>query len=237
MKKPILAGISLLVGGSLWLAACTAQPTPTVPATIDPNVIYTQAAQTVQAGIEQAPTRPPTNTPEPTQTVAPTNTIDPTTAAGLTATVAAGNQAAQTPGVETTPDAGTTPLVIPTATSAVAAPPPAASSGDKCEWVDNKPKDNTQVRKNSDFDAAIVIKNTGTTTWNEQYALRYYAGERMGVPTDYYIQSSVAPGQLYTFEFVMKSPNSTGMKEVLMVVQNPTGFNMCWINIPLEIIN
>jgi hypothetical protein len=33
----------------------------------------------------------------------------------------------------------------------------------------------------------------------------------------------------------MKAPNSTGKKEALIVVQNPDGANMCFINLPLEI--
>ncbi len=83
-KKNILAGLILLVAGSLLIAACTPQQTPTTAPTIDANMIYTQAAETVQAGLAQTPV-PPTSAP--TETVAAaTATMDPNMALALTAT-------------------------------------------------------------------------------------------------------------------------------------------------------
>jgi len=244
--KKILVGVSILMISSLLIGACSsATETPAAP-TIDPNTIYTQAAQTVQASIAKTDEAQPTPTQEPTETPAPTNTVDPTAEAILTSTAEsvlppAGNEgqvsadSTQTPeGVVGGADATPTTYVLPTATSA-AALPPAASTGEKCEWVANSPQDGTKIQKNNGFDATIVVKNSGTTTWDNRYALRYFAGERMGAPTDYFVQSEVKPGEMYKFIFPMTAPSSTGNKEVLFVVQSPEGVNMCWINIPLEI--
>lgn len=235
-KKSTHAGLCLLVASSLLFAACSPQQatTPAAP-TIDANVIYTQAAQTVQAGqaLTQA-AKPPTQVP--TETSQPTATMEPAIAAGLTSTA----NAAVSPGDDqtglatATPESNITPLVLATATKAIVVQPPAAT-GDKCEWVKNIPADNTEIPKNASFDALIRVKNSGTTTWNERYALRYYAGEKMGAPSDFYVQGEVKPNSTYDFVFSMKAPNSTGKKEVLLVVQNPDGRNMCFINIPLEI--
>jgi hypothetical protein len=232
-----------------FFAACapsaTQQP-ESITATMDANLVYTQAAQTVAAGIagtETArPSRTPSLTPEPTQT------MDPEIAAGLTATIEAASQIAVTatptvegqaepPGGEAQPAQTNTPLVgaaLPTATQAAAAPQP--SPDDRCEWVENRPRDNTQIQKNSDFEVTFVIRNTGTSTWNEKYALRYFAGDRMGMPADVFNDQEVKPNQAHSFVFNMKAPDSTGKKETLMVVQNPDGFTMCWFNLPVEII-
>lgn len=233
IKKHILTGLTILVAVSVLITSCSGQEaSPTTAPTIDTSVIFTQAAQTVQA--EQAMTqaaKPPTQSPtEPA--AAPTFTMDPVMATGLTATANAVLQpGAQSP--TATLDVKTTPLVLPTATKAVVKP--AASTGDKCEWVSNSPSDNTSLTKSSIFDASIKVKNTGTTTWDTQYALRYYAGERMKVPSDFYIQREVPPNDTYTFLFEMETPSSTGKKEVLIVIQNADGQNMCFINLPYTI--
>jgi hypothetical protein len=242
-KKIHLAGL-ILVAVSLFATACSgAKATPTAAPTIDTNLIFTQAAQTVQAGqaLTQA-VKPPTQTAVPTQPIAPTFTMDPTMGAALTATAdavlkAGGSVPTATPGGILIPTAtlgsGITPVVLPTATKAAGLPP--TTSGDKCEWVSNVPSDNTKLTKSSSFDVTIKVKNSGTTTWTSKYALRYYAGERMGVPSDYYIQNDVKPNEVYAFQFEMKTPSSTGKKEVLIVIQNADGRNMCFINLPYEI--
>ncbi len=245
-NKRNLTGLFILVAASLLIGSCSGQAgSPTTAPTLDANVIYTQAAETVQAG--QAMTQaaqPPTQAP--TKSIAPTFTMDAGMATSLTATANAVLQ----PGAQTTPAAttqagalvptatlaaGLTPIVLPTATKASVAPP--AATGDLCEWVSNSPSDNTKLTKSSLFDETIKVKNTGTTTWNNKYALRYYAGERMGVPSDFFVQKEVKPGEVYTFLFEMKTPDSTGKKETLIVIQNPDGRNMCFINLPYEIID
>lgn len=237
-RKPIMCGFCFLVAVSLLISACSPQKNAaTEVPTIDTNIIYTQAAETVQAG--QALTeaaKPPTQTP--TEASEPTATMDPAISTGLTATANAvlvpGDN--QTGLATATPESNITPLVIPTATKgAVVQPPPA--SDDLCEWVKNSPPDGAEIPKNASFDALIRVKNTGKTTWDSKYALRYFGGDRMGVPSDFYVQGEVKPNATYDFNFTMKAPDSTGKKEVLMVVQNSEGRNMCFVNIPLEITN
>ena len=245
IKKHILTGLTILVAASLLMAGCSGQEaSPTTASTIDANAIYTQAAQTVQAGqtLTQAAKPPTKAATEPV--AAPTFTMDPAMAAGLTATANAvlqpGAAGTATPtgqagvgGPTATQGVKITPLVLPTATKAAVQPP--AATGDKCEWVSNNPADNANLTKSSLFDATIKVKNVGTTTWNTRYALRYYAGERMGVPSDFYVQREVKPNEVYTFLFEMKTPDTTGKKEVIIVIQNPDGRNLCFINLPYQI--
>jgi hypothetical protein len=234
IKKYILTGLSLLMAASLLLAACSApQPTTESPV-VDANAIYTQAAETVQAGMAMTEAARPTATETPIPE--PTSTIDPVVSELLTATADA---ALQPPGDTTaataTPE-GQNPVVVPTATVAVVVQQPQQpASGDKCEWVSNTPVDNARIPKNASFDTTIRVKNTGTTTWDKRYSLRYYAGDRMGVPSDFYVVGEVKPGAVYDFIFPMKAPDAIGKKEVIIVISNAEGVNMCPINLPLEI--
>jgi hypothetical protein len=242
-KKQNLTGLFLLVAVSLLLGSCAGQQVnPTTAPTLDANVIYTQAAQTVQAGqaLTQA-AKPPTQAP--TMEIAPTFTMDANMASALTATANAVLQpGAPTPTTQAgalTPTAtlaaGLTPIVLPTATKAAVKPP--AATGDLCEWVSNSPADNAKLTKNSLFDATIKVKNSGTTTWDNRYALYYWSGERMGAPSSFNVQNEVKPNEVYTFQFEMKTPDTIGKKEVNLVVENPDGRVMCVVNLPYEIID
>ena len=221
LKNRTLLGLIILLAGSMLFTACSAaQSTPTEP-TVDANVIYTQAAETVQAGIAQTMAAQPTAAP--TETVAPTNTMDPVAAQGLTATA----QAILQPGAEGTAaptQALTNSVIIPTATSAVVAPP-AAATGDKAELSGQTPTDGTNVQKNATFTNTIVLKNVGTTTWTTQYALAYYAGDRMGSPNDFNMPHEVKPNETVRLVFDMKADSSTGTKRTIWAVRNAEGVN------------
>lgn len=222
-RKHTLVGLIILLAGSLLIGACSpAQPTTTAP-TIDANMIYTQAAETVQASIAQTMASQPTAAP--TQTVAPTNTMDPNMSNGMTQTA----QAVLQPGTAGTAAptlAGqpTSSVLIPTATSAVVAPPPAAT-GDKAELSGQTPTDGTNVQKNATFTNTIVLKNVGTTTWTTKYALAFYAGDRMGSPNDFNMPHEVKPNETVRLVFDMKADGSTGKKRTIWALRNAEGVN------------
>lgn len=225
-KRNTLAAMVIVLAISLLAVACsTPQAAPATP-TMDANGIYTQAAQTVQAGIDQTnavkPTVPPTETP------APTSTMDPVISAGLTSTAKAVLQ----PGTAATPTLGagqptlslTKQATLPVATVAVVAPPPKAS-GDKAELVGQSPTDGASVQKAATFTNTIVLKNIGTTTWSTRYALVFYAGDQMGSPNDFNMPNEVKPGETVKLVFDMKAPDSTGKKKVIWAVRNADGVN------------
>ena len=221
LKNRTLLGLIILVVGSMLFTACSAVPSTPMEPTVDANVIYTQAAETVQAGIAQTMASQPTQAP--TETVAPTNTMDPAASLGLTATA----QAILQPGVDGTAVptlALTSSVLIPTATSAVVAPPPAAT-GDKAELSGQTPTDGTNVQKNATFTNTIVLKNVGTTTWTTKYALAYYAGDRMGSPNDFNMPHEVKPNETVRLVFDMKADSSTGKKKTIWAVRNAEGVN------------
>lgn len=239
-KKHLLAGLIFLVAGSILIAACSAQQTPTAAPTIDANAIYTQAAQTVQAGLAQTQVVEPTAAP--TETVAPTNTMDPNFAAAMTSTA----KSVQ-PGGATATVAGTTgqatPIptwtkaagVLPTATKAVVAQQP-KNTGDKAELVGQEPGDGSTVGKSDIVTTTLTFKNTGTTTWKKgTYALVYYAGDRMNSPADFQMPKDVAPGETVTMVFQLQAPDSTGTKKIIWVVRNADGVNFYSLWLQLEV--
>lgn len=242
-KKIVSAGISLFLAGSLLLAACSS-PTPTPAETLDANAVYTQAAQTVQASLNQTEAAKPPMT----ATMAATPTFDSTISAaltavaGLTANAPAGGQ----PAAATTPQAGAgTPVVVSTATAQItpliqattAGGVPAVTSGDKAEWMANFPADGTKITKSASWDQRVTIKNAGTTTWDSTYAMKFFGGDRMGGPADFYIVGEVKPGETYTFAFTMKAPDSAGARKGVWVMQNGAGSNFYTFDIQLEIID
>lgn len=239
-KKNVLAGLILLLAGSLLVTACSAQQTPTTAPSIDTNAIYTQAAQTVQAGLAKTPVEP-TRAPTEPQAAA-TATMDPNIALALTATAqsvqpggATATLAAGQPTATTAAGATATLAVLPTATKAVVTQP--KSTGDKAELIGQVPGDGSNVSKNQQFDVSLTFKNTGTTTWTKKYALKFFAGDRMGSPNDVVMTKEVPPGDTITLSFVMKASDKKGAKRTIWVLQNPDGVNFYSLYLETNVID
>jgi hypothetical protein len=235
IRKFVPTGTGVLIALSLILASCTSgQPTLTVP-TLDTNLVYTQAAQTVQAGIEMtAAARPPA-----TQTLQPSNT--PEGESQPTVTLQPADDQQPTVTLQSEPTTEQTPLVgaQQTATTApdTGVAPPAQTSGDKCDWVDQSPKDGTLIKKDASWDNTILVKNSGTSTWDKSYALKFWGGDRLGSPADFYLQNDVKPGETYRFVFSMKAPSDLGKKQANWVIQNGSGGNFCPLFLQVEIVD
>ncbi|MHC1784729.1 MAG: NBR1-Ig-like domain-containing protein [Anaerolineaceae bacterium] len=207
--KPIkLAGLNALLALVLLGAACTpaAAPTPT----LDPNVLYTAAAQTVIAQLTQnAP--PPTATPAPTQTTA------------VTATRLAG--------LPTIPPLGTlSPLK--TATLQMSA------GGDKCEYYSQSPADNSTVKTGQVFNVIWKIKNVGTTNWGAGYVWRFYsASNKLSTSQNSYdMTATTAPNAIADITVVASAPSSAGTVDTTWVLTNPQGVNFCSFNVKVNVV-
>ncbi|MHB0987293.1 MAG: NBR1-Ig-like domain-containing protein [Bellilinea sp.] len=192
-----LVGVTLLAVLLLTtLAACSkADATPTN----SPEMVYTQAAQTVAAGLTQTAVLMPTATSTPT--LQPSNTPAPTQAATATLSVSV------------------TPLVQKSATS--------ATGPDKAEWVAQNPGDDTILTAGQDFTLVWTVRNTGTTTWTTDYQLRYYLVEqslRMGAG-DLKLSKEVKPNESIDLSLAMKAPANSGEYTTIWVLTNKEGVN------------
>jgi len=206
VTRKIRGGILLSVLLLLTLAACSnANATPTT----SPEMVYTQAAQTVAAGLTQTavllptatstPTLPPTNTPPPTQAVTVASTI------------------------------GTTPVTLASPTKSV--------GPDKAEWVAQSPGDGTVFTPGEDFTLTWTVKNTGSTTWTTDYQLRFYLGNSAlrFTASDIKFPKEVKPNDTIDLSLRMEAPHNGGDYTTIWVLSTNEGVNFYPLTFTLKV--
>jgi len=190
------------------LSACVSQPSRP---TLDPNIIETIAAKTVQAQLEvTVRAASPTATP-PLPTPAPTSTMTTVPSPTITAT--------PRPPLILTP--GTTPvtIAIPTEFSTSESVPP--PSGDIGMPLDHDPINGTTMQKNQEFDMTWTVKNAGNTTWNKGYYITFFGGDRIGKGDNvYFLTRTINPGEVGSITVKMAAPDRTGTYESIWMLMN-----------------
>lgn len=219
------------------LAACGAGATPAP--TVDVNAINTAAFNTAMAQIGAQQTQTalavPSDTPVPTNTALALATVglptlDPAGAASPT-----GGAAGALPTVSfnvtpnTTPLAGFTPLA-----SSPAAPVggTAASLGDSCHNSsfegDVTIPDGSVLPPGQNFEKVWAIKNTGSCTWDEGYALVYIGGSSPNLdPYNFEFKTSsdfVAGGESINMTLRLTTPCTPGKYEGHWRMRSDTGY-------------
>jgi hypothetical protein len=219
----------VLVTSTLVLAGCSqGAQTPTM----DPVAIYTQVAQTVQAQVTNNAklTPKPTSTPLPVDTLAATSTLRPSSTpfGTLQATANTSLTPAKTGTAATLPPAKTvTGATLPaaaTATLAVVGTQSAPTSGDKMLYVSQAVADGTTFGALEGFTQKWVIKNVGTTTWDNTYLVRLYAGPNLG-GNDGPLAQTVKPNGQITISMDMRAPDKQGEYTSVWVLTAPDGHN------------
>jgi hypothetical protein len=181
MKKKRFLTIILLTISALLIAACgqTAEAEPTV----DPIVLLTQVAGTVQAELTAAAPEP-TIAPPPTATPLPVPT-------------------------QPLPSLPTAPSGPPAANPAV----PGQTPDDAKWIADLESPDGTIFEPGDRFTRVFQIENTGTTTWNTGYRLIYLDGQPIMCDEEdmnIYLQQSVEPTNQVTFSLSVTAPDPHG---------------------------
>jgi hypothetical protein len=187
--------LSMIIAMVLLLSACnlpSAQPTEQV----NPNAVFTAAAQTVVAQLTQSALLNPTNPPA---TVAPpTNTPEPAA-------------------ITNTPQ-----LVLPPATSAPVVVP--TSACDAAQFItDVSIPDGTAFAAGATFVKTWRLKNIGTCTWNSSYALVFDSGTAMGGAASVPLSGTVAPGGSIDVSVNLQAPNADGTYRSFWGVTNASG--------------
>ena len=179
--------------------------------TIDPKMVYTEVAQTVQAQITSNAqlTPKPTNTPQPSPL--PSATLAPSSTPLGEGTLLP----SLTPGVGT---------VLPSATLAAGSTQPAVASPDKMLYISQTVADNSTFQRNEGFTQTWVLQNIGTTTWDDTYLVRFYAGERFNA-SDGSIRQTVAPNAQAKISVDMRAPDKQGEYTGIWVITNTEGRN------------
>ncbi len=240
MKSNLKMLISLtIVILALSLSACG--PSAPVEPTVDPNMIKTEAVQTAFAQMTLEAIMNPSATPVPTETPIPTNTPEPTftaTAATQVALPGVATLAVALPGVATVaPASGLAPV----------------TTGDKAEWVTQQPEDGkvfnlgssdypayvTKVDSDYLFDVVWTMKNTGTTTWNKSYKLRYFSGAKFfGGKTEFnFPDRNVLPGETTNLPIDAVLPKAAGTYLSTWVLTNPEGGNFSVVTVEIKVVD
>lgn len=182
-SKRTIFWILVMLIMSTVLGAC--KPTAPVEPTLDPDVIFTQAAETVAAQLTRTALSQPTstNTSLPSPTVTPTIQL-PT----------------ESPELDST---NPTPLVT---TASGSTPNP-----NKMAFVaDVTIPDGQVIPPGTKFVKTWRIKNTGTTTWTANYRVRLWAGNSFGAPTSFLLAQEVKPNAEVDISIEFTAPSQTG---------------------------
>lgn len=186
----VLASLSLL-------ASCAAQPTP------DANLLSTEIAATVYAGITETAMAQPTATPTLGVTATPIQLLPTNTPAMMP----------------------TMPL-IPTPTTGYVPPNPPGSSGDDSKWLaDVNFPDGSVLNKGESFTKIWRFQNTGTTTWTKEFQIIYMEGDLLAKngETMFNLASDVAPGKIVEISVPFVAPTEKGTYTSIWKLFNAAG--------------
>jgi hypothetical protein len=184
-KKIKRTSFWILVMSIMAIALGACKPTAPVEPTLDPDVIFTQAAETVAAQL----TRTALSQPTATNTALPSPTLTPTIQ--LPTATTESNSTNATP--EVTSQTGTTP------------------NPNKMAFVtDVTIPDGQVIPPGAKFVKTWRLKNTGTTTWTANYKVRLWAGNSFGAPTSFLLAQEVKPNAEVDISIEFTAPSQTG---------------------------
>jgi len=182
-KLTILTGalLTALILASCGLAA-PAEPTQ------DPNVVFTQVAETVMVSMTQtSEAMPPTPTPAPTTAPLPTQPPVPTV------------------------DVQATQAVIPT--QPIGPTPTTQKFGASARWLSSNPADGSTFSPSEDFSLTICMLNDGSTNWDNTVYLEWVDGYRLWNDTIYFYvdhDTTIEPGEKWCFTLPSVAPADAG---------------------------
>ncbi|MFO7624093.1 MAG: NBR1-Ig-like domain-containing protein [Anaerolineales bacterium] len=186
----------LILGAiSIILSACrSAAPVEPTPTQLDPNLVYTAAAETAQARLTEnallVPTATPTFTPEPSPTASPTPVV-----------------------TKVTPEASLT------STSA-----PITTTADNAVYVsDVTIPDGTVMAPGTSFVKTWKIMNSGSTTWQTTYALVHISDNLLGATSPVPLTVQVSPNQNIDISVEMVAPTANGSYRGFWRMRNAQG--------------
>ena len=108
---------------------------------------------------------------------------------------------------------------------------------DKADLIQQNITDGSAVPINNAFEMIWEVKNIGPTTWNTNYQVRFYSGNRLGVglPQSYPFTAVVAPNETYQVVVQMETGSETGEFTSSWVLTNDEGVNFypLWITVSL----
>jgi hypothetical protein len=163
-------------------------------ATASPTLNVTQAYQTVQARLTEAISRTPT--------ISPTAPI-----------------ASSTPGQSSPTPTQLVQIVTPGTTQ----PPANCDQASPGVPIDVTIPDDTILRPGESFIKTWRLQNTGSCTWNSDYALVWFSGEQLDANLVVPLNGTTPPGQTADLSVEMTSPAAPGTYQSWWKLRNPSG--------------
>jgi len=191
--------LSVIVTVALVLSACNL-PSNTPTEQVNPNAVFTAAAETVVAQLTQSALLNPTSAPP--------------TAVPATNTPAAPSAPTNTPGLSL-------PLATATTQPVVVAP---TVGCDAAQFItDVTIPDGTSYSAGATFIKTWRLKNIGSCTWNSSYALVFDSGTSLGGASSTPLASSVAPGGSIDVSINLQAPSADGTYRGFWGLTNASG--------------
>jgi hypothetical protein len=223
-----IGGLCILAS-CLFISACGSAATQSP--TIDPALIYTSAAQTVEAELTMTDVAGPA-----TATITPFPLITDTPGVP-TAILGNGAVLPTLPGPQTTDESttATSAVLVPTLVQPAA---PTQSSGHtiEAEWVSNDPPDGALVVTGAKFDIVWTLKNISKNTWTKNYYIAYFSGTNFIEQKQYSLKATVAPGDNGSFTVDAVAPSKPGTYLVWWKLKNELGQNVGDMNITIKVV-
>jgi len=130
----------------------------------------------------------------------------------------------------------TTAPTAPTATTEAPQSPPTSTPKpcNQAAFVSETVADGTEFDVGESFTKTWRLKNTGTCTWNTDYKLVFYSGDRMSGPESKNLSQQVAPGEQVDISVDLEAPDTAGTYKGTWRIEDDEGEVFVW-NIWVEI--
>jgi methionine-rich copper-binding protein CopC len=119
----------------------------------------------------------------------------------------------------------------------------APAQTDAATFVSETVGDTTRMDLGQAFTKSWTVHNSGTTTWNSNYKLRWVGGATLSNHVDVIVNGSVTPGTNYTFSIPMTAPSTAGTFREDWKLTNAngatvqvSGSNTIWVSINVSAI-
>jgi hypothetical protein len=212
-KRYFLIALVLVI---LVQLACNMPRGGGTPTPSGAEILYTAAAQTVEAQLTQVNQPPATAVGSPTLIPLATSTPG---------------------GAAPSPTTGLVPSDTPKPTGT---PIPC----DLVKFVEDVTyPDNTQVPPGASFEKTWRLQNAGTCTWNTSYSLAFAGGDAMGAPATVPLTKVVPPGDTVDVSVTLTAPDDSGTYRGNWMLRNPSnvlfgigdGTKPFWVQIKVSV--
>jgi hypothetical protein len=130
------------------------------------------------------------------------------------------------------------PTYTPYPTTTVHNPPaPAPQTCDQASFISETVADYTKFKPGDEFTKSWRLKNTGTCTWNPDYKLVFYSGDRMSGPKSMDLDEYIKPGEYVDIVIDLEAPSEGGTYTGYWKLQSDDGDNFAQVYVTIKVVD